>query len=122
MEANRGDPREYDDDMANGMINDEIEDIESDEDNQQIYAYQQQMNQQKTNSTKKVLVPGLALGGVESAGYGIKGTGNGPPKVGGLNLGAIGQNQNEKKEIPYGFSLGKPPGTRENTQEAQTQG
>ena len=57
LEANRGDPREYDEEMANGMINDEIEDIESDEDNQQIYAYQQQMNQQKTNSTKKAPVP-----------------------------------------------------------------
>ena len=33
MEANRGDHREYDEDMGNGMINDEIEDIESDEDN-----------------------------------------------------------------------------------------
>lgn len=61
MDTNIKRPDGYDEEM----LNDEIEDIESDEDNAQIYAYQQ-MEQERRGApeAKKFVVPGLSLGGI----------------------------------------------------------
>ena len=88
-------------DMDNdGVINDEIEDIESnsDDENAQIGAYIQEQQQRVNPLAGKV--PGLSLGGLQGPSYGAAAagqsfgggapapTGN-VPKMGGLNLSAI---------------------------------
>lgn len=62
-------------DMDNdGVINDEIEDIESDDENQQIGAYIMQEQQQRANPLAGK-VPGLSLGGLQGPSYGAASAG-----------------------------------------------
>ena len=79
------------------VINDEIEDIDSDQDSD--YPYQHEAPPQQNNSK----VPGLALGGLGNSGA---------PKMGGLglNLGAVQKMEEPKAEktIPQGFAIKMP--------------
>ena len=56
------------------MLNDEIEDIDSDDDIDMNQMYQMQAELLQGNNKKKAgpVIPGLSLGGIEGAGYGTK--------------------------------------------------
>ena len=68
----------YDDDENNeDMINDEIEDIDSDDDNSEIYEQYQRQQDQIMRQNNAGKVPGLSLTGIKEGGnYGQGQTGN----------------------------------------------
>lgn len=57
--------------MNENMLNDEIEDIDSEDEMNQMYQMQAEMLQGH-NKFKGPVIPGLSLGGIEGAGYGTK--------------------------------------------------
>ena len=110
MDTNIKRPDGYDEEM----LNDEIEDIESDEDNAQIYAYQQMEQERRAAESKKIVVPGLSLGNIQGASYGAVKPGE--PGFGvvkpvaplGLNLGGVGNNKEQQKPVVKSLNLDMP--------------
>jgi len=110
MDVNMHDAEKENQKYNDQALNDEIEDIDSDQEDYEDYAAYQ-MHTAATQQHNASKVPGLSLGGI--------GGGNGvtipAAKMGlGLNLGAVQQNAPSEKTIQTGLAMKMPGGGKGN--------